>query len=261
MKLRARGATVLPGRHVAVTAEIHLSVSVAATVKRRVLIAEHDADTAELVRDALGRERGIDARITTTGAGALETALQEPLDLVVLDAELPDPDGLAVCRTLRARRRTTRVPIVLLSERAADRDRIRGLRTGADDYLAKPFNVEELQLRVRGILRRIPPEPPIATDVFELGNLRADFDGVSVEVNGGAVTLTRRELELLRYLVEHRNRVLTHRRLVREVWFGVDLADGTRTLAVHIARLRSKLGIAGAHIETVPGHGYRFNVR
>ncbi|MBI3491442.1 MAG: response regulator transcription factor [Acidobacteria bacterium] len=230
-------------------------------MKRRVLIGEHDEGTAQLIKRTLEQGRALEACIATDGFGALQAALQQTPDLIVLDAELFDPDGMTVCRMLRARQRTSRVPIVMISDHASDTERVRGLSIGADDYVAKPFNIDELRLRVRSMLRRYAPEPPVRIEAFESGSLKVNFTDVFVEVDGGSITLTRREFELLQHLIEHRNRVCLHARLLRDVWYGIDVLNGTRTVAVHMARLRAKLGQAGTKIETIVGLGYRFNAQ
>jgi DNA-binding response OmpR family regulator len=163
-----------------------------------------------------------------------------------------------VCRLLRSRPNTSRTPIIMLTARASEGDRVTGLDAGADDYITKPFSPRELAARVRAVLRRRKPEeansPP---PVYRGKHLVADFDAVRIEVDGVSIRLTRREYELLRYLVENRNRVLSRDRLLERVW-GYDRLIETRSVDVHVGRLRSKLGVAGKQIETVVGLGYRF---
>jgi DNA-binding response OmpR family regulator len=179
---------------------------------------------------------------------------------VVLDLNLPVIDGLEVCRILRGRPASASVPIIMLTARAGESDRIRGLDLGADDYVTKPLSPRELAARVRAALRRNRPEPPskdAVEDVYRGKHLFADFDAVSVTVDGAAIRLTRREFELLQFLVQNRNRVISRDRLLERVW-GYDHAVETRSVDVHVGRLRGKLGIAAAQIETVVGLGYRF---
>jgi DNA-binding response OmpR family regulator len=148
------------------------------------------------------------------------------------------------------------VPIIMLTARTGEADRVTGLDLGADDYVTKPFSLRELAARVRAVLRR---RQGVATgaNVYTGAHLIADFDAVSIAVDGAAVRLTRREFELLKFLVENRNRVLSRDRLLERVW-GYDRFIETRSVDVHVGRLRAKLGTAGQQIETVVGLGYRF---
>ena len=223
----------------------------------RVLVVEDEADVANLVKHAL--ERGGDARveIASSGAGALEAVSRSAPDLLVLDLNLPGLDGTEVCRLIRARPATSMLPIIMLTARTEESDRVLGLDLGADDYLTKPFSPRELAARVRAVLRRKSPPQSSAMSLYRGSRLVADFDAVSVTVDGDPVRLTRREFELLRCLVENRNRVLSRERLLVRVW-GYDQSIETRSVDVHVGRLRSKLGSAGPQIETVVGLGYRF---
>ena len=203
--------------------------------------------------------RGGDITVEAVGSGdaALKSAAEEPPDLVVLDLNLPVLNGLEVCRILRQRPATATVPIIMLTARTAESDRVAGLDTGADDYVTKPFSARELAARVRAALRRGRGAEAMSTATYQGAHLAADFDAVSVTVDGAPVKLTRREFELLRYLVDNRNRVLSRDRLLERVW-GYDHAIETRSVDVHVGRLRAKLGAAGKQIETVVGLGYRF---
>jgi two-component system phosphate regulon response regulator PhoB len=166
--------------------------------------------------------------------------------------------GVEVCRILRGRPATAQIPIIILTARTGEADRVAGLDLGADDYVTKPFSLRELAARVRAVLRRRQPAlAQRAGHVFKGRHLSADFDAVAIEVDGTAVRLTRREFELLRFLVENRNRVLSRDRLLERVW-GYDRFIETRSVDVHVGRLRAKLGPAGPQIETVVGLGYRF---
>jgi DNA-binding response OmpR family regulator len=224
--------------------------------KTRVLIVEDEQDIAGLIKHALERGGEIEAQTVVSGDAALKVAMDQPPDLIILDLNLPVVGGLEVCRVLRARTSTSRVPIIMLTARTSETDRVTGLDVGADDYVTKPFSLRELSARVRAVLRRGKGEPATAS-VFRGRHLVADFDAVSVTVDGTAVRLTRREFELLRYLVENRNRVLSRDRLLERVW-GYDRLVETRSVDVHVGRLRGKLGQAGRQIETVVGLGYRF---
>lgn len=223
----------------------------------RVLVVEDEADIAGLIKHAL--ERGGDAEVDIVGSGdaALRAVTDQVPDLLILDLNLPVLSGIEVCRILRARPATSRLPIIMLTARTTEADRVAGLDLGADDYVTKPFSLRELAARVRAVLRRKQNggAPPAAA--YRGEHLVADFDAVAVAVDGASIRLTRREFELLRCLVENRNRVLSRDRLLERVW-GYDHPIETRSVDVHVGRLRSKLGSAGRQIETVVGLGYRF---
>ena len=226
--------------------------------KTRVLIVEDEQDIAGLIKHTL--ERGGDTRadVVSSGDAALKAVLDQPPDLIILDLNLPVIGGLEVCRILRARPGTARVPIIMLTAKTSEADRVNGLDVGADDYVTKPFSLRELAARVRAVLRRGRPEDRRRGDsVFRGKALTADFEAVAVSVEGRAIRLTRREFELLKYLVENRNRVLSRDRLLERVW-GYDRLVETRSVDVHVGRLRGKLGPVGRQIETVVGLGYRF---
>ena len=180
-----------------------------------------------------------------------------PPDLIILDLNLPVLSGTEVCRIVRSRPATASIPIIMLTARTGEADRVTGLDLGADDYVTKPFSLRELAARVRAVLRRTCRRRPPAARLFKGEHLTADFDAVAISVDGEAVRLTRREFELLRYLVENRNRVISRDRLLERVW-GYDRFIETRSVDVHVGRLRGKLGAAGRQIETVVGLGYRF---
>jgi DNA-binding response OmpR family regulator len=235
-----------------------MSVSMMKTGKARVLIVEDEPDIAGLMKHALERGGDLEVEQVGTGAAALKSVMEEPPSLVLLDLNLPFIDGLEVCRLLRGRPVSAAIPIIMVTARTGETDRVSGLELGADDYVTKPFSLRELVARVRAVLRR-PQQiassgQPLA---YKAGRLAIDFDAVSVRVSGVAVRLTRREFELLRFLVENRNRVLSRDRLLERVW-GLDRQVETRSVDVHVGRLRGKLGAAGRQIETVIGMGYRF---
>jgi DNA-binding response OmpR family regulator len=225
----------------------------------RVLVVEDEHDIAGLIKHALERSGDIRAEITSTGAAALKSVMESVPDLIILDLNLPFVDGSEVCRILRARPNTSRVPIIMLTARTAESDRVSGFELGADDYVTKPFSLRELTARVRAVLRRTSATPagPDRAAMYQGRHLSADFDAVAVAVDGRPVRLTRREFELLRFLVENRNRVLSRDRLLERVW-GLERPIETRSVDVHVGRLRGKLGAAGNQIETVVGLGYRF---
>lgn len=222
----------------------------------QVLVVEDERDIAALIKHAL--ERGGDAQVSIVGSGdaAIRAIAETPPDLVILDLNLPVLSGLEVCRILRSREATARLPVIMLTARTAETDRVTGLDLGADDYVTKPFSLRELSARVRSVLRR-SRETPAPSAVYRSKDLVVDFDGVSVISAGRPVRLTRREFELLKCLIENRNRVLSRDRLLERVW-GYDKSVETRSVDVHVGRLRAKLGEPGKQIETVVGLGYRF---
>jgi DNA-binding response OmpR family regulator len=165
--------------------------------------------------------------------------------------------GREVCRILRTGDVAPHVPIIMLTARTSEDDRVSGLEQGADDYVTKPFSLRELSARVRAVLRRRAPPGERPLPAYRGAHLSADFDAVAVAVDGDPVRLTRREFELLRYLVQNKNRVVSRDRLLERVW-GYERLVETRSVDVHVGRLRGKLRAAGRQIETVIGLGYRF---
>ena len=228
--------------------------------KTRVLVVEDEQDIAELIKHTLEKTGDTDVEIVSSGDAALKSVSGEEPDLIVLDLNLPVLSGVEVCRILRARPATAHLPIIMLTARLTEADRVMGLDVGADDYITKPFGLRELSARVRAVLRRGGTDqmPRVKEPLVYRGKfLTADFDAVSVIGNGSQIRLTRREFELLRYLVENRNRVISRDRLLEQVW-GYDRFVETRSVDVHVGRLRGKLGDAAGQIETVVGLGYRF---
>lgn len=224
------------------------------------LVVEDEQDIAGLIKHTLEREGDMAIDIVSTGDAALKAVSERPPDLLILDLNLPVLGGLEVCRILRGRPATARVPIIMVTARTSEGDRVTGLDLGADDYITKPFSLRELSARVRAALRRGRPDDGQqkgTPEIYRGKHLMADFDAVLVQVDGNQVRLTRREFELLKYLVENRNRVLSRDRLLERVW-GYERVVETRSVDVHVGRLRGKLGAAGGQIETVVGLGYRF---
>ena len=226
-------------------------------VPPRVLVVDDEVDIAHLIKHTLERSGDATVDVVTSGDAALAAVKQSPPDLVILDLNLPAVDGSDVCRSIRARPLTATLPIIMLTARTAESDRISGLDLGADDYITKPFSPRELAARVRAVLRRRAGERGAAVSIYRGKHVAADFDAVAVTVDGTPVRLTRKEFDLLRCLIENRNRVLSRDRLLERVW-GYDQFIETRSVDVHVGRLRSKLGPAGPQIETVVGIGYRF---
>lgn len=227
-----------------------------------ILVVEDEDDIRNLVLLQLKRD-GFDAVGAANGADALALARRIVPSLVVLDLMLPGLPGTEVCRRLRADPETARVPIIMLSARAEEIDRVVGFEVGADDYVTKPFSPRELVLRIRAVLRRAPaPAPGGGADsgegVLDFGALRIDEGAHRAWVAGEEVTLTATEFRLLVTLARRIGRVQSRGQLLEDVWeMPPDI--NTRTVDTHMKRLREKLGVAAGHIETVRGVGYRFN--
>jgi two-component system phosphate regulon response regulator PhoB len=222
-----------------------------------VLVVEDEPDIRGLIVHHLERD-GFRCRTAGSGGDALAAVRAAAPDLIVLDVMLPGIDGLEVCRRLRADPTAAAVPIIMLTAKADEVDRVVGLELGADDYVAKPFSPKELVARVRAVLRRARPVEggrPLAA-----GGVVLDVARHQVTVAGAPVSLTPKEFELLQALMESAGRVLSREHLLNRVW-GYARADEieSRTVDVHVRRLRSKLGAAGARIATVKTIGYRFD--
>lgn len=224
-------------------------------MNRPILIIEDDADIAESLKYNFERE-GLSALIAPTGEAGLTAALneKEPPRLIVLDLMLPGMTGSELCRRLRREPATRRTPIIMLTAKASESDRVAGLDLGADDYITKPFSVRELLARVRAVMRR---SDETMSKSYEDDHLLIDFDDIRVVCDGGKVKLTNKEFTLLSVLAKSPDRVVTRQQLLDSVW-GYSYYGDARTLDVHIRRLRQKLDKCGGCIETVVGVGYRF---
>lgn len=224
-------------------------------MSKRALIIEDDPDIAETVRYNLASE-GFATRIAATGEEGLSLALDphSSPSVIILDLMLPGMNGMDLCRRLRREDQTRRTPIIMLTAKASETDRIAGLDLGADDYIAKPFSVRELLARVRAVLRRADEGP---AEIYDDGRLMIDFDDVRASCDQVVIKLTNKEFSLLCALAKKCGRVVTRQQLLDQVW-GYSYYGDARTLDVHIRRLRQKLGGCGDCIETVVGVGYRF---
>lgn len=225
-------------------------------VSARILIVEDEQDLVDNLQFNLQRE-GYLTTAALDGGAALEAAARDPRpDLILLDLMLPDIAGTEICRRLRQNERTADVPVIMLTAKEDEIDRVVGFEVGTDDYLTKPFSVRELLLRIKALLRRsqkITEEP----SELRFGELRVDPDGHRVWVGGEELALTALEFRLLTTLLSRKGRVQTRERLLEDVW-GMRSDVTTRTVDTHVLRLRKKLGKAGAYIETLRGVGYRF---
>jgi two-component system, OmpR family, response regulator RegX3 len=224
--------------------------------KPRVLVIENEESISEPLAEALERE-GFATDVAATAGQGMELFRTRSPDLVLLDVMLPDGDGREVLRDIRA---VSRVPVVMLTARGEESDKIVGLELGADDYVTKPFSAKELVARMRAVLRRTAAPPPTDRTSLELGDVTMDLDTRSVTKGGQRIELTLKEFELLRMLMEQAGRVISREDLIDEVW-DTNWFGPTKTLDVHVSSLRKKLGDETAsprYIHTARGVGFRF---
>ena len=224
-----------------------------------ILVIEDESDIAALVAYQL-THAGYQVRTAPNGADAMRRLETDPPDLVVLDLMLPEVSGEEILRTMRSRKETRDTPVIILTARGDEEDRLQGFELGADDYISKPFSPKELVLRVRAVLRRstLDGSGHGRGRVLRAGSLAVDVEANRVTVDGAEVELTPKEFQLLVCLLERRGRTQSRRVLLETVWDTTAEIE-TRTVDMHIGRLRSKLGTAGHLIETVRGFGYRFH--
>ena len=220
-----------------------------------VLVIDDEKDLLELVRYNLEKEH-LDVITANDGQSGLEIGLKHKPDLVLLDLMMPGMNGLEVCKQLRSDARTSRVPIIMLTAKAAETDKIVGLEMGADDYITKPFSVRELIARVRAVLRRTGPAAE-AAEVIRRGELQIDTAKHEVTYGGQRVSLTATEFRILEFLASRPGRVLSRDDIIDGA-LGRDASVFNRTIDVHITALRKKLGPGGQKIETVRGFGYKW---
>ena len=220
----------------------------------RILVAEDDPDIASLLAHYLQRA-GFEADLVSSGADVLPRIKKAPPDVLLLDVMLPGLDGLSVCRTVRSDQRTAAIPIIMITAKGEESDRIVGLEIGADDYIAKPFSPNEVIARIRALLRRAHRAGPV-DGRLTYGPLSMDVDRHLVRVGDQDVRLTAKEFLLLQYLMQHRGRVLSRDLLLSDVW-GYSYTGGTRTVDVHVRRLREKLPYLASAIETIKQFGYK----
>jgi two-component system phosphate regulon response regulator PhoB len=222
----------------------------------RILVVEDESDLAELVAFNL-RQAGHTVSTASNGSTALAEVQRKRPDLIVLDVMLPDITGVEVCRRLRRQEATSAIPVVMLTAKGEEVDRVVGFEVGADDYVVKPFSPRELVLRIEAILRRVSsPGEEAAPQNITIGELIIDVPGHRVEVEGEELVLTALEFRLLLDLAKRRGRVQSRDALLERVW-GYSPGIETRTVDTHVKRLREKLGAAASYIETVRGVGYR----
>jgi len=226
---------------------------------KKILVVDDEADVTELVAYHLKAKGYVVETINNpnSSVGVARTFLP---DLVILDVMMPEVTGLQICRMLRADPQLKTVPVIFLTAKAEEADRVQGLEIGADDYICKPFSTKELILRVESILRRVSDGAPAEPKQLQAGQIAIDVERHEAVVNGRAVELTATEFRLLRLLIERRGRVQTREHLLINVW-NYETEIETRTVDTHVRRLREKLGTEADWIETIRGVGYRFAER
>jgi two-component system, OmpR family, alkaline phosphatase synthesis response regulator PhoP len=226
-------------------------------MKEKILIVEDDKDIIKMLEYNLKKEG---FRVTTAhdGEDALDLALRQFPDLILLDLMLPGMDGLEVCKSLKNGNKTSSIPIIMLTAKSQESDKVVGLELGADDYITKPFSPRELIARIKAVLRRASEKEKLP-EIFQAGDLRIDFAKISVNVKDKPVELTSKEFELLKTLLKAKGRVLSRDYLLDTIW-GYDhaLEIQTRTVDVHVRTLRKKLKWQARMIVTVKNYGYRF---
>ena len=221
-----------------------------------ILVVEDEVDILDLISYNL-KQSGFSITAVESGEEALEVASEENFSLVLLDLMLPGIDGLEVCRLLRAKPETKNIPVLMLTARTEEVDRIVGLELGADDYLTKPFSPRELVLRVRAILRRAEAVESVSDETIRIGSLTIDPIEHRVQLLSEEIELTATEFRLLLTLAQRRGRVQSREELLNVVW-GYEHSGYRRTVDTHLRRLRAKMGEAADYLETVRGVGYRF---
>ena len=222
-----------------------------------IFCVEDDSNIRELVVYTL-ESTGFQARGFEDGSSFLEALALETPELVLLDIMLPGEDGMELLSKLKASKKTREIPVIMVTAKGAEYDKVKGLDAGADDYVTKPFGMMELISRIKAVLRRSANGSISGEEAFEIGEIRLDPKNHEVTVHGEVVNLTLKEYELLKRLMKNSNIVLTRDQLLEDIW-GYDFDGETRTVDVHVRTLRQKLGDAGEQIETVRGVGYRMS--
>lgn len=226
---------------------------------KRILVVDDESDVTDLVAYHL-KSKGFQVETVNDPNRSIGTARSFLPDLVILDVMMPDLNGIQICRMIRADPKLRKVPVIFLTAKAEESDRIQGLETGADDYISKPFSTKELILRVQTILRRLGENPPDEPRRLQVGGIVVEVDRHQVSINGRPIELTATEFKLLHLLMERRGRVQTREHLLINVW-NYETEIETRTVDTHVRRLREKLGEEADWIETIRGVGYRMAER
>ncbi len=226
---------------------------------KKILVVDDESDVSELVAYHL-KAKGFQVEVVNNPNSSIGTARSFLPDLVILDVMMPDLNGIQICRMLRADPKLKKVPVIFLTAKAEENDRVKGLETGADDYICKPFSTKELVLRVQTILRRLSEGAATEPKLLHVGQISIDIDRHEASLHGKPLELTATEFKLLHLLMERRGRVQTREHLLINVW-KYDTGIETRTVDTHVRRLREKLGAEAGRIETIRGVGYRMAER
>ncbi len=227
------------------------------TTSKHIIVVEDEADLAELLSYNLRRE-GYETEVCRDGNSGLRRILESTPDLAILDVMLPHMNGLQIARQIRTNSKTSQIPILMLTAKAEEADQVAGLQIGADDYVTKPFSMKVLLARVETIFRRTRSNTPSTLDHVELGGVRADLSTHEVSVRGEGIKLTLTEFRILVALMRGKGKVLSRADLMYTA-MGPDVLVTTRTIDVHVAAIRKKLGMCGAKIRTIRGVGYLFD--
>ena len=226
-------------------------------MKEKILIVDDEKDIVKMLDYNLSKE-GFKTVTAHTGEDALKSAIKEFPGLIILDLMLPGMDGLEVCKALKKDAKTANIPIIMLTAKTQESDKIVGLELGADDYITKPFSVRELIARVRAVIRRVKEKEKLP-EVLKIGDLSVDFSKIAVFVKGKQIEVTSKEFELLKALIKANGRVLSRDFLLDNIWgFDNAIEIQTRTVDVHIRTLRKKLKTEAKRVITVKNYGYRF---
>jgi phosphate regulon transcriptional regulator PhoB len=226
-------------------------------MKEKILIIEDEKDIIKMLEYNLGKE-GFKTLSSRDGEDALDLTKSERPDLILLDLMLPGMDGLEVCKTLKGDTKTASIPIIMLTAKSQESDKIVGLELGADDYMTKPFSPRELIARIKAVLRRVKEKDKLP-EVLKIGDLTIDFSKIAVAIKNKPIELTSKEFELLKTLIKAKGRVLSRDYLLDNIWgFDHAIEIQTRTVDVHIRTLRKKLKSESKLILTVKNYGYRF---
>jgi DNA-binding response OmpR family regulator len=226
-------------------------------MRERILVVEDEKDVREMIRLNL-KAAGFDVVEAGNGAEALALAKNDPPKVIILDLMMPEMSGIEVCRALRRNPATSRIPVLMLTAKSTEEDKVVGFEVGADDYVTKPFSPRELVLRVRAVARRQPDQGAAKAAPLKAGTIQLDRGNMIAMIGAKKLTLTSTEFRLLELLLRRAGSIQSRDALLSEVW-GYQANLDTRTVDTHIRRLRDKMGKAGALVETVRGSGYRLN--
>lgn len=222
---------------------------------KKILVVDDEEHIVELIRYNL-ENNGYNIITAFDGDEAYTKAIEENPDLILLDIMLPILDGIEVCKKLKRNKESENIPIIMLTARTEETDKVLGLEIGADDYITKPFNVRELIARVKAVLRRTNGKDDNKKSIIKVGNITIDTESYQVEVDEKIIDLTLKEFELLKLLSQNKGKVLSRNFLLDQIW-GYDFYGETRTVDVHIRHLRKKMNLSNDTIETIRGVGYK----